>query len=135
MTIRSTRQTAAALFYEVRDQRTLQYGATVDALTRPVALVVHPAAAHTADGQAAARALTGMLVRTHSQVRIITPPVPAVGQNGQTLYQHLSSIAAQIDPFQDTRRGAQPGELIVLVAGSSANLRDPAVTRRCGRRQ
>lgn len=112
------RAVAMSAFYAARDQRTLQYGATVDALTRPVTLIIDSAAATTADGQAVARALIDMLARVHRQVRIVAPEVVMAGD--QTLGRRLAELAAQIDPFQNTERAPHADELVVLVAGRAA---------------
>jgi len=89
-------------FYAARDARTLQYGGAVEALSRPVALVIGPRTACTRSGQVFALALVNMLARVHRTLTVVVPAVPLRAHSlvaGASLSQVLIETATAIDPF------------------------------------
>lgn len=106
----------AKAFYGARDVRTVQYGADIAALSRPVGVLVPIEVARTRAGQVAAFALVEMLLRVHRNVRIDAPDVSVVcpGRSGN-LRTALAETAAAIDPFQDVSRPQAADEIIIVV--------------------
>lgn len=99
----------ARAFYWARDRRTLQYGATEAALSRPVSLSIEGELACTPSGRAALLGLVDMLFRVHRNIRLELPQTyTAVGDQLEEL---AFAAAAAIDPFQDPRREPIDGEL------------------------
>jgi hypothetical protein len=114
------RREDATLFYQARDRRTMQYGASPDALTRPVSLVLAPGVLKTRDGLTAASALTDMLMRVHRRVRLVEGTTTDADGGTTGILQQLHDTARAIDPFQNTDRAAGEGELVILVTGRSS---------------
>lgn len=118
----------SAAFYAARDIRTVQYGAAVEALGAPVALLVSSEAARSRSGQVCAFALVEMLSRVHRNLRIDAPEAPLLALAGRTgnFRDVLHATAAAIDPLQDTHRDAVADDLVIQV-GATPNGPVPAV--------
>lgn len=103
------RDDQARAFYAARDRRTLQYGATEAALSRPVSLSIETELAGTPAGRVALLALVDMLFRVHRNIRLDLPRTDTGA--GDQLEESAFAAAAAIDPFQDPRREPIDGEL------------------------
>lgn len=111
--------TEAAAFYMARDQRTVEYGADVDRLGRPVTITVANACASTVEAQMAVLALVDLLARVHRNLRVVVPVVPVVGhRRGANLRTAATATASAIDPFQQWDRAPEDGELVIQVEGT-----------------
>lgn len=105
----SIREDHARAFYAARDKRTVQYGATETALSRPLVLSIEADLACTRGGQVALLALVDMLFRVHRNIRLDLPEVTT--KTGARLDDLAFATAAAIDPFQNPRRGEIEGAL------------------------
>ncbi len=103
------RDDPARAFYAARDRRTLQYGATEAALSRPVSLSIEAELAGTPAGRVALLALVDMLFRVHRKIRLDLSRTDTAA--GDPLEEPAFAAAAAIDPFQDPRREPIDGEL------------------------
>lgn len=99
----------ARAFYAARDRRTLQYGATEAALSRPISLSIEAELAGTPSGRVALLALVDMLFRVHRNIRLDLPETNTTA--GDQLEKLAFAAADAIDPFQDPRREPINGEL------------------------
>ncbi len=96
-------------FYAARDRRTLQYGATEAALSRPVSLSIQAELASTPSGRTALLALVDMLFRVHRNIRLDLHQANTAASD--QLVKLAFAAAAAIDPFQNPRREPIDGEL------------------------
>ena len=104
-------------FYAERDRRTLQYGADLAVLERPVAVHLGEDAVTTRAGQVMILALINMLARMYRRLVLIIPDGPLVARslvNTSDLATACVSTAKAIDPFIDLdlnprRRSSMPG--------------------------
>jgi hypothetical protein len=101
----------ARAFHAARDRRTLQYGATETALSRPLSLAIEAELAGTRGGEVALLALVDMLFRVHRNIRLDLPRTNTAA--GDRLGKLAFVAAAAIDPFQDPRREPIDGELLL----------------------
>jgi len=91
-------------FYAERDRRTRQYGATADALERPILIMVDPEVAATRAGQIATLALVNMAARVHRRIALIIPGVPLIARSlvpAADLQSAAIGIARAINPVLD----------------------------------
>ncbi|CCH75152.1 hypothetical protein BN11_520027 [Nostocoides australiense Ben110] len=103
------RDDQARAFYAARDRRTLQYGATEAALSRPVSLSIQAEIATTPSGRTALLALVDMLFRVHRNIRLDLHQANTAASD--QLEELAFAAAAAIDPFQNPRREPIDGEL------------------------
>lgn len=95
---------AAELFYTERDARTLQYGADLASLRRPVAVLIGADAAGDASSQVAAIGLVNMLARVHRRLHLDVPDAVLRARSligAGTLQDALVETALAINPFLD----------------------------------
>ncbi|MCO5168173.1 MAG: hypothetical protein M9894_17665 [Planctomycetes bacterium] len=113
----------ASDFYARRDRRTEQYGGRVEALKRPVALVVGLDAAACRAGQVAALALVNMAARVHRRIDLVVPHAPLLAQGlfrRATLTDELLATASAIDPFGEFEQtGTVPDDRVTLGLGQA----------------
>jgi hypothetical protein len=91
-------------FYAERDRRTRQYGASEDALERPILIMVDPDVAATRAGQIAALALVNMAARVHRRIALIIPQAPLITRSlipAADLHTAAIRTARAINPVLD----------------------------------
>lgn len=90
-------------FYQLRDQRTFEYGIR-EPFENPVGIVVSEAAAETVGGQVCTLGLVNMAARLHRRLRLVVPAVPLLVPSwigGDSLESEVSATVTSIDPFND----------------------------------
>lgn len=83
-------------FYELRDPRTVEYGGSVEHLSRPVALVVGAGALQVTAGRDMVRTLVDLLVRVHRNLALVVPG--SVAGRGQDIVGDAEQIALAANP-------------------------------------
>lgn len=108
-------------FYEQRDRRTVEYGAVVDGLEAPVAVVVGMDASCSVAGQMASLALVNMLARVHRHLVLHVPAAKLVTRllvaGTTTLDDACLKTAHAINPFCRLEDGKTPPTAISIGLG------------------
>ena len=100
--------TRRAAFYAERDRRTRQYGATDEALERPVLIAVGPDIAQTRAGQIATLALINMAARVHRRIGLRISSAPLIASSlipSSDLQDAAIQTALAVNPMLDLYLG------------------------------